>query len=43
MTALDVLQQLHALGVLLTPLPNRSVRSHAPKGVLTPAMVDAMH
>ena len=43
MTALDVLQQLQDLGVLLTAFPDRSVRSHAPKGVLTPAMVDAMH
>ena len=42
MTALDVLQQLHDLGVLLTPLPDGSVRSRAPKGVLTLAMVDAM-
>ena len=43
MTALDLLQQLHDLGVLLTPFPDGSVRSRAPKGVLTPAMVDAMH
>ena len=43
MTALDVLQQLDDLGVLLTSFPERSARSRAPKGVLTPAMVDAMH
>jgi len=42
MTALDVLQQLHELGVLLTPFPDESMRYRAPKGVLTPAMVDGM-
>jgi hypothetical protein len=42
MTALDVLQQLHDLGVLLTPLPDGSVRYCTRKGGLTPAMVDAM-
>ena len=42
MTALDVLQQLHDLGVLSTPLPDRSVRSRAPKGVLTRAMLATM-
>ena len=42
MTALDVLQQLHEYGVLLTPLPDGTVRYEAPKGVLTPALVDAM-
>ena len=35
MTALDVLQQLHALGVTLTPYPDGTVRCRAPKGVLS--------
>jgi hypothetical protein len=42
MTALDVLQQLHDLGMLLTPLPDGVVRYCTRKGGLTPAMVDAM-
>jgi hypothetical protein len=43
MTALDVLQQLHDLGMLLTPLPDGVVRYCTRKGGLPPAMVDAMH
>src|SRR4030095_2433320 len=42
MTALDVLQQLHELGVVLTPSPDGTLRYKAPKGVLTRARVDAM-
>ena len=42
MTALDLLQQLHALGVVLTPYPDGTLRYKAPKGTLTPALVDGM-
>jgi TubC N-terminal docking domain len=42
MTALLLLQQLHELGVLLTPLPDGSVRYRARKGVLTPALLDVI-
>ena len=42
MTALALLQQLHALGVVLTPSPDGTLRYKAPKGVLTPALLDAM-
>ena len=42
MTALDVLQQLHESGVILTPYPDGTVRCRAPKGMLTQALVDAM-
>ena len=38
MTTLDLLQQLHARGVILTPWPDGTVRCRAPKGVLTPAL-----
>jgi len=43
MTALSLLQQLHTLGVVMTPSPDGTVRYRAPKGVLTPALLDAMH
>jgi len=42
MTALALLQQLHALGVILTPSPDGTVRCRAPKGTLTPALLDAL-
>jgi hypothetical protein len=42
MTALDLIQQLHELGVRLTPLPDGSVRYRARKGVLTPALLDTI-
>ena len=42
MTALDLLQQLDALGVSLTPHPDGTLRCRAPKGTLTPALVDSM-
>ena len=42
MTALDLLQQLHEYGVILTPYPDGTLRYKAPKGVLTPALVDGM-
>jgi hypothetical protein len=46
MTALallqQLLQQLHEHGVSLMPSPDGTVRCRAPKGVLTPALVDAM-
>lgn len=37
-----LLQQLHGRGVVLTPYPDGTVRYKAPKGILTPALVDAM-
>jgi hypothetical protein len=43
MTALALLQQLQALGVVLTPSPDGTVRCRAPQGVLTPALVEVMH
>jgi hypothetical protein len=42
MTALALLQQLHEHGVILTPYPDSTIRCRAPKGVLTPALVEAM-
>jgi len=42
MMALDLFQQLHALGVMLTPYPDGTLRYKAPQGVLTPALVDRM-
>jgi hypothetical protein len=43
MTALALLQQLHELDVALELYLDGTLRYHAPKGVLTPALVDAMH
>ena len=42
MTLLDLLHHLHEHGVILLPSPDGTVRCRAPKGVLTPALVDAM-
>ena len=42
MTALDLIQQLRDLGVVLTPYPDGTLRYKAPKGTLTPALVDTM-
>ena len=42
MTALGLLQQLHELGVILTPFPDGSVRYRARKGVVTPALLDVI-
>jgi hypothetical protein len=42
MTALDILRHLHERSVVLTPSPDGTVRCRAPKGVLTPALVDTM-
>jgi len=42
MIALDLLQQLHELGAELSPYPDGTVRCRAPKGRLTPALLDAM-
>ncbi len=42
MTALAVLQQLHALGVVLTPYPDGTLRYKAPKGAMTSALLTAM-
>jgi hypothetical protein len=42
MTVLRLFQHLHALGVLLTPYPDGTLHYRAPKGVQTPALLDAM-
>jgi hypothetical protein len=42
MTLLNLLQHLHEHGVILLPSPDGTVRCCAPKGVLPPALVDAM-
>lgn len=42
MTALDLLLQMHELGVILTPSPDSTVCCRAPTGVLTPDLLDAM-
>jgi hypothetical protein len=42
MTALVLFQQLHALGVALTPYPDGTLHYKAPKSVLTLALLDAM-
>ena len=42
MTPCDLLQQLHALGVVLTPYPDGTLRYKAPKGVLTPALLEGL-
>src|SRR4030095_12665241 len=42
MTDLDLLQQLHERGGILTPYSDGTLRCRAPKGVLTHALVEAM-
>ena len=42
MTALALLQQLYTLRMVLTPYPDGTLRYKAPKGVLTPQLLDAM-
>jgi hypothetical protein len=42
MSALALLQQLHELAVALEPSLDGTLRYRAPKGVLTPPLVDAM-
>jgi hypothetical protein len=42
MRALDLLQQLHKLGVILTPHPDGTLHCRAPKGVLSPTLVERM-
>jgi hypothetical protein len=42
MTLLTLAQQLHELGVVLTPSPDGTLRYKAPKSTLTPALLDAM-
>lgn len=42
MTTIDLFQQLHALGVALEPAPDGTVRCRAPKGVLTPELLDVL-
>src|SRR5437870_1577617 len=40
---LALFQQLHALGVVLRPYPDGTLRYKAPKGTMTPALLDALH
>jgi hypothetical protein len=42
MTALALFQQLYALGVRVTPVPDGQVHCRARKGVLTPALLDVI-
>jgi hypothetical protein len=42
MTPVGLLQQLHALGVVLTALPDGTVHYKAPQGTLTPVLREAM-
>ena len=42
MTAFDLLQQLYERRVILTPYPDGTVRCRAPKGILTPALHEAL-
>jgi hypothetical protein len=42
MTPLDFFHELHALGVVLTPYPDGTLRYKAPKGVLTPELLIEM-
>jgi len=42
MTALALLHQLHDAGVVLTPHPDGTLRYKAPKGVLAPALREAL-
>jgi hypothetical protein len=42
MTARALLQQLHVLGVALEPCPDGTLRCRAPKGILTPDLVERM-
>jgi TubC N-terminal docking domain len=42
LTALALLQQLRDLSMVLTPYPDGILRYKAPKGVLTPAVLDGM-
>src|SRR5262245_24317685 len=42
MIALALLQQLHDLSTVLTPYPEGTLRYKAPKGMLTPALLEGM-
>jgi hypothetical protein len=42
MTTLTLFHKLHASGVTLTPCPDGMLRYKAPKGTVTPALLDAM-
>jgi len=42
MTALALFRQLHALGVVLKPNPDGTLHYKAPKGTLTPELLDAL-
>ena len=42
MTALTLFQTLRGIGVELTPYPDGTLGYKAPKGILTPQLLDAM-
>lgn len=42
MTALNLFQDLHMCGVILTPYPNGMLHYKAPKGIMTPELLDAL-
>jgi hypothetical protein len=42
MTLLTLAQQVRTLGVVLTPSPDGTLRYKAPKGTLTPELLDTM-
>ena len=42
MTAFVLLQQLYERGVILTPSPDGTLRYKAPKGTVTPALLEMM-
>jgi hypothetical protein len=39
MTALELLQQVHDLGMVLTPYPDGTLHYKAPKGTMTPELL----
>jgi hypothetical protein len=43
MTALALLHHLHEQGVILTPSRDGTIHCRASKGILTPALLDAIH
>ena len=42
MTALDLLKQLHDLGIVLVPYPDGTLHCRGVKGILTPALVERL-
>ena len=40
MSALELFEQVHDLGIILTPYPDGTLHYKAPKGTMTPALVE---